>query len=335
MIFLIKKDLIMKMVTKSLFLSCLLSLGAIAQESSPTVEKSLTSTPQSQKSDIRLFRADNTQGTITPKSIEAAFEKAGFVIAANNDMNFPFKRDFKETSFDVYNLMVVFRKDTALALAERYPEIGLFTPMSLSIYTKKGEKSISVASLDVKSMAQMMHIPEDNPEMIALGEKIEEALHSAMPKGKFVPLPYTMQKPKQELITRVTFTQKGDDWEEAKDDFETAFEEQLAPNGFVMAGFTDLNYEFEEHDKEWYYFYDVYSICKIAVIYEIAKHHPEAGALAPCSAYKYQKVGEKSIHMAFPNVYKWIASMDIKDKASIDVLLDAQKRFEDMLHKIQ
>jgi len=284
--------------------------------------------------DVRVWQADNSDGKITPQTVEDAFKKAGFEIAANNDMNFPFKRDFNETHMDVYNLMVVFRKDTALALAEKYPEIGLFTPLSMSIYTRKGEKTLSVATLKPKIMAKMMQIPADNPEIVKLGKKIEEALKLAMPKGKFVDLGYKSKQPTKAVITRITFEQKGDDWEEAKDDFETAFEEQLAPNGFVMAGFSDLNYDFDEHDKEWYLFYDVYSICKISVIYEVSKLHPEAGAFAPCSTYKYQKKGEKTVHMAFPNVYKWIASLDIEDKASLDVLHDAQKKFEKMLAKI-
>jgi uncharacterized protein (DUF302 family) len=71
------------------------------------------------------------------------------------------------------------------------------------------------------------------------------------------------------------------------------------------------------------------------VIYEVSKLHPEAGAFAPCSAYKYQKKGEKTIHMAFPNVHKWIASLDITDKPSIDVLLDAQVKFEKMLEELK
>ena len=286
------------------------------------------------KNDVRVFTSDNADGKITGQSVEEAFKKAGFTIAANNDMNAPFMRDHKDTSFDVYNLMVVFDKDTALALGEKYPEIGLFTPMSMSIYTKKGDKTISVSSLEATAMARMMGVPEDNPEMIALGKKVEAALKAAMPKGKFVELPYKMKKATQDIITRISYEPKGDDWEEAKDDFEMAFEGKLAPNGFVMAGFTDLNYIYEEHDKEWYHFYDVYSICKISVIYEVAKLHPEAGAFAPCSAYKYQKTGDKTVYMAFPNVYKWIAALNIEDKASIDILVDAQKKFEDMLAEL-
>ncbi len=285
--------------------------------------------------DVRVFTADNRDGKITPSSIEHAFKEAGFVIAANNNMNAPFMRDFNQTSFDVYNLMVVFRKDTALALAEHYPTVGLFTPLSLSIYTKKGEKSISVASIVPAAAAKMMGIPQENEHIVALGERIEEALRTAMPKGTFITLPYTMKAPVGKLVTQISYEQKGDDWEESKDDMQMLFEGSLAPSGFVMAGFSDLNYDFEEHDQEWYYFYDVYSICKIAVIYEIAKTHPEAGAFAPCSAYMYQKTGEKTVHMAFPSVYKWIAALGIKEQASIDVLLEAQRGFESILEKMK
>jgi len=295
----------------------------------------LIATDKGLKNDVQVWESANADGKITPQSIEEAFVKTGFVIAANNNMNVPFKRDFNNTHMDVYNLMVVFRKDTALALAEKYPEIGLFTPLSMSIYTPKGGKTISVATLKPEVMADMMGVPRDNPEMIKLGQKVEEALKAAMPKGKFIELPYASKKADKPTITRITLQQQGDDWEEAKDDFETAFEEKLAPNGFVMAGFTDLNYDFDEQDKDWYLFYDVYSICKIPVIYVVSKLHPEAGALAPCSAYKYQKKDDKTIHMAFPNVYKWIASLNIEDKESIDVLIDAQKRFEKILEELK
>ena len=311
----------MKLMTKIFAVAMILTVGLMAAD-----------TP---KHDVRVFVSENADKKVTPATIEEAFKKAGFFIAANNDMNAPFMRDFKETSFDVYNLAVVFRKDTALALVDSYPEIGLFTPMSMSIYTKKGDTTISVSSIAPHAMARIMGVPEDNEHIAAYGKKVEEALMAAMPKGKWITLPYEMKKSDHDYITRVTFKQQGDDWEESKDNYQMAFEGELAPNGFVMAGFTDLNYDFEEKGKEWFYYYDVYSICKIAVIYEVAKLHPEAGAFAPCSAYMYQKVDDETIHIAFPNVHKWIDALDINDKPSIDVLLDAQKRFEDILAQIK
>ncbi|MDM5272451.1 DUF302 domain-containing protein [Sulfurovum sp. zt1-1] len=311
----------MKLMAKFFAVVMLLTAGLMAADAA--------------KHDVRVFVSDNADKKITPATIEEAFKGAGFIIAANNNMNAPFMRDFNETSFDVYNLAVVYRKDTALALAEQYPEIGLFTPMSMSIYTKKGDNTISVSSIAPHAMARIMGVPEDNEHIIAYGKKVEEALKAAMPNGKFITLPYEMKNEKHDFITRVAFEQDGDDWEESKDNYQMGFEGELAPHGFVMAGFTDLNYDFEENDKEWFYFYDVYSICKIAVIYEVAKLHPEAGAFAPCSAYMYQKRGEKTIHVAFPNVHKWIDALNITDKPSIDVLLDAQSRFEKILATIK
>ncbi|DAB39881.1 MAG TPA: DUF302 domain-containing protein [Sulfurovum sp. UBA12169] len=312
----------MKRITKGLILSLLVATGLAAEESKAPVA--------AVAHDVRVFTADNSDGKITPATIEEAFTKAGFVIAANNDMNVPFMRDFNTTSFDVYNLFVVYRKDTVLALAEKYPKIGLFSPMSMSIYTKKGTKTISVSSLSAAGMAKMMDIPGDNEAINALGKKVEEALKAAMPNGQFDILPYQMKEPAGPLVTNVTFDVEDDDWETVKEDLEMEFEGVLAPNGFVMAGFTDLGYDLEESDKEWYHFYDVYSVCSIPVIYAVAIKHPEAGAFAPCSIYLYQKAGEQKINMAFPSVHKWISSLNIEDKESLDVLMDAQKKLENI-----
>jgi len=285
--------------------------------------------------DVQIFTADNADGKITPKTIEEAFVKEGFFISEHRDMNAPFKATFKDTSFDTYNLFTVYRKDTVRNLAVEYPEIGLFTPMSMSIYAKKGEKKISVAFLSASASARMMNIPEDNAEMVALGKSIAAALHAAMPKGKLETVSYKMKKPAGDLIARATLSMDEDaDWEEVKDDFQMAFEGELAPSGFILAGFTDLGYDFEEHNITAYNYYDTYSICMLKVIYEVAKKHPEAGAFAPCSIYMYQKVDDNKIHMAFPTVHKWISAMGIEDKASLDVLMDAQKKFEDILAKL-
>jgi uncharacterized protein (DUF302 family) len=284
---------------------------------------------------VRVFSMDNADKKVTAKSIQEAFEKEGFMIEANNDMLGPFKRDFKGVVYhDVYNLMVLWDKETFRKLAVKYPKVALFTPLSMSIYTMKGDKTINVSSLSPEGIAQMTGIPAEEPALVALGQKIEKALKKAMPKGKFLDMPYEMAKPEGKLVVEATFKIEGDDWEEAKDDLEMAFEGELAPNGFVSPAFVDLNYDLDEHDIDAYDFFDAYSICKIPVIYTVSQKHPEAGALAPCTMYLYTKKGEKEIHMAFPSVYKWFAALNIQDKESRDVLLDAQKRFENILEKI-
>ncbi len=308
----------MRLITRSLLLSFLIVVGAMATETN----------------DIKVFVSDNSDGKITPKVIEDTFDKAGFVIAVNNNMNVPFKSKFKETSFDVYNLFAVYDKDTVMALAEDNPEVGLISPMTMSIYTRKGDKSISIAHLSSEAMANIIGVKADNPIILKLVKKLEDTIKKIMPNGKYIALDYKSKKHDKAIVTHMKFELKGDDWEEAKDDFQMSFESALASNVFVVAGFSDLNFDLEDHDKEWYDFYDVYSVCKIEVIYQISKKHPEAGALGPCSMYMYQKKGEKSVNMAFTNVYKWIEALNIEDKKSIEVLLDAQSKFESLSTKL-
>ncbi|MEA3455463.1 MAG: DUF302 domain-containing protein [Campylobacterota bacterium] len=311
----------MRSITRVLILSLLLAVSAIAAEAT-------------QAHDVKVFTSDNADGKVTPKTIQAVFEESGFMVEANNDMNNPYKRDFNNTYFDVYNLMVMWRKDMVMALAKDYPEVGLYAPMTASIYTRKGDKTISVGYLSAPALAKIIGVPADNPTIVALGKQLEEALKKAMPNGKFVPLDYKMKPHAKDVITRVSFELKGDDWEEAKDEFQMELEGEVARLKFVAAAFTDLNYDLDENEKDWYTFYDVYSICKIPVIYQVSQKHPEAGAFGPCSMYMYQKKGEKTVHIAYTNVNKWIEALNIDDKKSLEVLVDAQKKLEEILAKL-
>ena len=309
----------MKLLTKSLILTLLVSTGLMATGAH----------------NVQILTVNNADGKITPKTIEATFEKAGFFINDNRDMTAPFIKNFKTTDFAVYNLFTIFKKDAVLALAKKYPNIGLFTPMSMSIYTRKGSKTISVSNLSVPAMAAIMGIPENDADLVAYGKLVQDTLKKALPNAKVETVSYAMKKPAGELVSKATLTMAKDaDWEDVKDDFEMNFEGELPGNDFIMAGFNDLNYDFEEAKYEAFNFYDVYSICNISVIYTVSKTHPEAGAFAPCSLYMYNKKGTNTIEMAFPSVYNWIASLAIEDKASQEVLITAQVKMELILEKL-
>ena len=303
----------MKLMIKGLLVASLLTVGATAN------------------SDIEVLTSDNKDGKITTKSIEEAFTKAGFFISANRDMNKPFKKQFKESGFDVYNLFTFYKKDVVLELAKKYDNVGLFAPMSMSIYTKKGEKKISVSSLSLSAMQKIMKIPTDEKILTDLKELVKKTLKTAMPNGKYETLPYKTQKATGELVTNFTMEMDKDEWDEELEDLKMGFEGELAPNGFVIAGHNNLGDEFEEKDYNGYDFYEVYSVCKLPVIYTIAKTRPEAGAFAPCSLYMAKKKGDNNLHMGFPSVYNWMSSMAIDNKDDIKVLKEAQERMSKLL----
>lgn len=309
----------MKKLIKSLLVVCLLASVSIAKELSiPTT-------------DIQVFTSENRDGKITPKTIEEVFKKAGFFISANRNMNAPFIKQFKESDFQTYNLFTFYKKDVVLELAKKYPNVGLFAPMSMSIYSKKGSNNISVSMLSAKAMGKIINIKSNDTTLVNLKKLIINTLKEAMPKGKFDKLPYTLKKPEGKLVTNFSMEMDKDEWEDELEDFKMAFEGDIATNGFIIAGHNNLGDDFDDANYTGYDFYEVYSICKLPVIYTIAKNHPEAGAFAPCSLYLEKKKDENMMNIGFPSVYNWISSMALSDKKDIKVLKDAQTRMTKIL----
>jgi uncharacterized protein (DUF302 family) len=314
----------MKLIIKGMLIGSLLTVGTIAKDSNRTKLEIPTT-------DIQVFSSNNKDSQITTKTIEEAFKKAGFFISANRNMNIPFVKQFKESEFQTYNLFTFYKKDTVLELAKKYPNIGLFAPMSMSIYSRKGSSNISVSMLSAKAMQKIMGIKGEEKILIAFKKLVIDTLHNAMPNGKFEKLPYTLQKPKGELVTNFIMEMDKDEWEDELEDFKMGFEGDLATNGFIIAGQNNLGDDFDDANYNGYDIYEVYSICKLPVIYTIAQTHPEAGAFAPCSLYLEKKKDENNMHIAFPSVYNWMSSMALDNPKDIKVLQDAQDRMSKIL----
>ncbi len=102
----------------------------------------------------------------------------------------------------------------------------------------------------------------------------------------------------------------------------------------MVAGFNQFADEFAKAGNDMYDTFDVYSICKVPVIYTVSATHPEAGAFAPCSLYLYKKKGENAIHLAYPSIYNWYSSIDVADKESKEVLLKAQNLMDNTLAEV-
>jgi uncharacterized protein (DUF302 family) len=131
------------------------------------------------------------------------------------------------------------------------------------------------------------------------------------------------------LISRYIKASSKESWKSDKEETEMMIEDGLKPAGFVMSNFTDYNFGLGE--KSPFDFYDTYSICKLKVIYTVAKTRPEAAAFAPCTLMVYKKKDANEIVMGFPGVYNWMSSARVSDPEGKAVLLQAQKDFEAVL----
>jgi uncharacterized protein (DUF302 family) len=285
--------------------------------------------------DIRIITADNSSGKITIKSIEKAFKDNGFEIAANNDMSLSFEKKFgkKDPSagkdFKIYRLMPVLHRDYSVKLIKDYPEFGLIAPISTSVYSKNGNK-ISISSLSINAMSRMTGVPKDNADLKALYGALTKALNEALPNGTFKDLVYNVLRPDGPLVTRFAFVLPNEtgDIEEALENYEEIMEGEVESVGFVFPVFTTLTNNLTKMGVNDYEFYSTVSICNLDVIYPVHKHHPEVGAYAPCTMYKYKKRDEKFMRMGYPSVHNWTIGTQIEDEYSLDPLIEAQDLLE-------
>jgi uncharacterized protein (DUF302 family) len=286
--------------------------------------------------DIRIYTADNQGGKINPAGVEKAFADAGFYVTGINNMNIPFDAKYKKHPHELYYLMTVHKKDFVNKIAKKYPEIALFTPLSMSIFTRNGDKTLSISSMSANGIAKITGIPSDNADLAAYMKDVADTLAKALPHGKFENLSYQIGKPEGDLVTRFTMEMdvKDDEIEDEAEGIQEELEAGLETGGFVVAGFNHLAPEFANAGNDTYDFFDVYSICKVPVIYTVSRTHPEAGAFAPCTLYMYKKKGETVVHFAYPSIYNWISSIDVLDKESKEVLLNAQNLMNNTLAEV-
>ena len=282
--------------------------------------------------DLHLFSIPNKEGKITPAMIEKEFEANGFVISADTEMTGPFTKQFGQSDFAVFNLMTVIPKKAAASLVKTHPDAGIFVPMGVGIYQRKGDNELHVSVLSASAMKKIAGF--DAPEFALIEKEVFAILGKALPKAKRT-ISKTALPAEGKLLTRFVKSTDVKEWQSDKDNTEMMIEEGLKPAGFVLSNFTDYQFILTENGEESpYSFYDTYSICKLKVIYTVAKTHPEAAAFAPCTMMVYKKKDAGEIVMGFPGVYNWLSSAHIDDPEAKAVLLQAQKDFEAVLNGV-
>ncbi len=282
------------------------------------------------KGDLYLFEIDNAKGAYTPEVLEKAFADNGYYISMNSEMNGPFKKQFGQTDFTIFTLLTVFHKELSEKLISTHPKAGIFVPMGVGIYQRNNEKTLHVSVLSAEAWAKILGF--DDPLIHEIEAKNLAVLKAALP-GAVLSRSKEAMKPEGALVTTFTLEVDPEDWSDTKDEVAMMIEEGFKPKGFVMSNYTEYNYMLskEETIETPFDFYDTYSICKLKVIYNVAKTRPEAAAFAPCTFMFYKEKGAETFVMGFPGVYNWMSSANVTDETGRAELMKAQKDFESIL----
>lgn len=276
--------------------------------------------------DLHLFSVPNADGKLNAAVVEKALEANGFVISANSEMNGPFKIQFGQSDFTQFNLLTAYHKVHSENLVKTHPDAGIFVPMGFGIYQRNGDPELHVSILTAEAMAKIAGIKA--PEFALIEKEALATLKKALPKAK-ITVSETSLPAEGALLSRYVKESSKESWTSDKEETEMMIEDGLKPAGFVMSNFTDYNFTLGE--KSPFDFYDTYSICKLKVIYSVAKSRPEAAAFAPCTLMVYKKKEANEIVMGFPAVYNWMSSARVADSEAKAALMQAQKDFEAVL----
>ena len=283
--------------------------------------------------DLRIYSIANDPKSDLPQQIAKALEKNGFTIAANTEMTKPFTIQFKQSDYDVFYLLTAYHTDLSRKLVVKYPDAGIFVPMGFGIYQHKGDKQLHVSVLTAEAQAKIIGLKTVDPLLRAIETAESKALKEAMPHASVSlendnPLPA-----KGALVTTYSMEVDNDDYEDAKDELTMGIQGGLSPKGFVLSNTLDFDMVISDDDaiKDPFDFYDTYSICKLKVIYNVAKTRPQASAFAPCTMMMYKKKGDPNIVVGFPGVYNWMSSARVEDPEAEAELMKAQHDFESLL----
>ena len=282
--------------------------------------------------DLHLFDVDNKDGKISSITIEKTLEENGFNIGLRSEMNKPFERQFKQTDFKSFTLMTIYHNELSPKLLKKYHQAGVITPMGVGIYQKLNDDTLHVSILTSKTQAKILGIKNDKV-LQDIERDLIKALKKALPGAK---QKYSEDSLKEnhDLVTRYELEmEEDDDPEETIEDLAMSLEGEFKTYGFIVAASADYNEVLTKGDsvESPFHFFRTYSICKLEVIYTVAKSRPEASAFAPCTTMVYQEKGSNKVVIGFPSVYNWMSSARVVDKKAKEVLMKAQTDFEQIL----
>ena len=291
----------------------------------------MTNMIASNNEDILLYKVANKDHKITAQTLADGLTINGYVVSKNQDMNGPYEKQFKTTTFDSYNLMSIYHKETSVALIPKHAHSGIFTPFSIATYQRKGEDDFYIALLSGKAQENILK------EKDALFGKLEtlnkETIMKVLPTAVETALTYDAVSTNKPLYTKYSFEVEDEDAMEARDDMMMMLESGMKPSGFVVANYIDFHKVLKEEKNEDYMFYDAYSLCKLKIIYELSKTKPEAGAFAPCTMVIYHKKGSNKTEIVTLSIANLTSTLAIKDKAILEMLEKAQSTMKNIIEE--
>ena len=281
----------------------------------------------SQAGTLTLLHGTKGQADKELKALEKRFSEAGFTIAAKNEhLEMHYFNQFKDKNLDLLNFYRIYDKEGMRELLLKNPDFGAFTPFNFLAYKKldsmEGGDTTWYGHLDSDTMLDIIGAKDaaDRDKFKKMVSKLDRLVLDQM-KPKFEKkLTFDKPLPAQPLLKMVKKIDDTDDIESFVENFIMEHDSLFTQRHFVIAGFLDLKFEYDDLDLEFdkYDAYWVSSLCHFKFSNAVLNHgEPQAGVFAPCSIYFYIPKDSNELHVGYATVENWILTTGIKDEAQL------------------
>ena len=271
-------------------------------------------------------------------AIDGMIKKIGSIgfntVAANKNIQVHYYNKFKDKNVEMISFFSMINKEKIRPLLLANPDFGAYAPFNFLAYKtldKAKDDNTWYGHLSADTMLDIIgekdagHRKVFSDMVASLDTLVNTELKPTMTK-KFE---RSQALPKHGLIKLVKKFDKPDDMEEFFEDFQIDHDTQFSNHNFIIAGFTDLKFEYEDMDLDLdkYDAYWVSLLCHFKFSNAIFNNgRPEAGMFAPCSVYFYVPKGSNEIHVGYASVENWITALDFKDEKRIKYMkeIDAE-----------
>ena len=263
-------------------------------------------------------------------------------VAENRHLETHYYNKFEEKNVEMISFFNIVNKEEIRPLLLANPDFGAYAPFNFLVYKTldiENDDNTWYGHLTSDAMLDIMGEKDEGNRkaFTSMVNKWDSFVSKDMKSTATKRFEHVKPLPAHGLTKMVMKFERPDDIEDFLEEFTGEHDGNFAKNNFLIAGFIDFKFEYEDMELEFekYDAYWVSLLCHFEFSNSIFNRGmPEAGMFAPCSVYFYIPAGTNELHVGYANVDNWINALNINDQKRIDYMksIDAEivKTFKEL-----
>jgi len=280
------------------------------------------------------------------KEIDALIKKLDTIgystVSVNKNIQTHYYNKFSEKNVEMISFISVVNKEKLRPLLLANPDFGAYSPFNFLAYKTldtQQDNNTWYGHISPKTMLDIIGEKEEGNRkaFTQMVDSLDTLIKTEMKPELSKKFEHAKPLPKNGLLKFVKKFEKPDDIEDFVDEFIMDYDGRFSKRGFIIAGFIDFKFEYDDMDLEFdkYDAYWVSQLCHFEFSNAIFNRGiPEAGMFAPCSIYFYIPTGTNELHVGYASVENWVNALNFKDQKRIDYMREIDAEVADLFNKM-